>query len=542
VTRNLVAVVALALVTLVAASARAETRRFAIVVGANYPKRPGLERLRFADDDALKTAQLLESAQVETRLVTTPDQVTQTEYEATKQSRAVRDRARPARRAELDRAIKDTLDAVSKAKEAGLSTELLFWFGGHGGADGAEFAMFLEEGEAFSQSDLKRLIESSNADYNHVIVDACHARSLIAGRGEDPIVEAHLRDLSDRAMTSGIRSWTNQGRTGWIVAFGGEDAKTYEWDEYRGGIVSHAVRSALTGAADITGDSAVSYAEVDGFVYSASVGVSEAARPRVAAVPPPDAMRHPLIDWSSARAPRLELGPGVMGRIVVSDDTGNRLVELNKGVRQVTRVALLPRGRYFATLDGRELDGFDVAEGGSVAFETLRSTSSGRHPTARSGRLGEAFRAGLFARPFTRERYLMLCEQKGTCEALPPELPDSPPGPAAGPPPRRPESGRRRSFGSVPYVMLGTTAAASGAAAVFFSFSERAYGRYKAAPPEGKQRYRDITRDWDWATTAALGVAGAAGATGIGLLVWERLSPTVSVTPASASVSVSGRF
>jgi hypothetical protein len=536
-------VLALLLATLVGGSARAETRRFAIVVGANDPRRSGLEPLRFADDDALKTYELFTAAGVETMLVTNVDTDTQNRYQASGHLRSVLAKARPARRSELDQAIWRTLDAVSRAKEAGLPTELLFWFGGHGGADGAEFAMFLAEGGTFSQSDLKRMIESSSADYNHVIVDACHARSLVAGRGEDPIVEAHLMDLSDRTITSGIRSWTNQGHTGWIVAFGGEDAKTYEWDEYRGGVVSHAVRSALTGAADISGDSAVSYSEVDGFVYSAYLGVQAPARPRVAVVPPPNALRHPLLDWSSARVARLELGPWTRGRVVVNDKAGNRLVEVNKGVRQAMRLVLLPRERYYATVDDKELDGFEVGEGSGVALETLRESPARRAPKGRGGRLDEAFRAGLFVNPFTRETYRVLCEQKSACDVLPPEHPEPAP-PAVTPrvPIRGKPEVRERSFGSAPYILLGTGAVALGSAAVFFGFSENAYDRYKAAPIERKQRYRDMTRDWDWATTVSLGVAGAAGASGLGLLVWQRLSPTVSVSPASARVTISGRF
>jgi hypothetical protein len=546
--RRLAAALLFSCAALVPLHAHAETRRFAVVVGANEPKR-GLDPLRYADDDALKTYELLTAAGVETILVTTPDPDTQNVYQASAYSRAVLAKARPARRIELERAISETLEAVSKVKQSGRGAELLFWFGGHGGADGAEFAMFLEQGDAFSQSDLKRMLESSSADFNHVIVDACHARSLVTGRGEDPIVEAHLTELADDTITTGIRSWANQGNTGWIVAFGGKDAKTYEWDEYRGGVVSHAVRSALTGAADLSGDAAVSYPEVDGFVYSASVGVPAPARPRVAVVAPANAMRHPLVDWTAARAPRLELGPRLAGRVVVSDAAGNRLVELNKGVKQVMRLALLPRPRYYATLDGQELDGFDLAEGSSVEFDTLRRSSHGPTTEARGGRMDEAFRAGLFVNPFTREIYRVLCEQKGSCEVLPAEPPDAPPRPAepvltprARPPVPPQSTERRRTFGSMPYVLLGTAAVAGGSAAVFFQFSENAYARYKAAPPEGKHRQRDITRDWDWATTIALGVAGTAGAAGVGLLVWEQLSPTVSVAPGSASATISGKF
>ena len=91
-------------------------------------------------------------------------------------------------------------------------------------------------------------------------------------------------------------------------------------------------------------------------------------------------------------------------------------------------------------------------------------------------------------------------------------------------------------------IRMSPAGTAGGTAVVFFRFSENAYGRYKAAPPEGKQRYRDMTRDWDWATTTALGVVGAAGAAGVGLLVWESLSSPVRVTPGAASVTVSGSF
>jgi hypothetical protein len=92
----------------------------------------------------------------------------------------------------------------------------------------------------------------------------------------------------------------------------------------------------------------------------------------------------------------------VKGRVVVSDEAGDRLVELNEGVNQVTRLVLLPRQRYFATHGDEELDGFGVAEGDSVSFDSL-SVSTRRAPRGRGGRMDEAFRTGLFVNPFTRE-------------------------------------------------------------------------------------------------------------------------------------------
>jgi hypothetical protein len=125
---------------------------------------------------------------------------------------------------------------------------------------------------------------------------------------------------------------------------------------------------------------------------------------------------------------------------------------------------------------------------------------------------------------------------------LPAELPVAPPLPPVVAVARADVTPRAPRFGVVPYVLFGVAALASGTAALSFQASEKAYARYKAAPREGKPRYESMTRDWDWATSVALGVAGTAAGAGAGLLIWDYATRDLAVSLDARSITLSGSF
>jgi hypothetical protein len=84
---------------------------------------------------------------------------------------------------------------------------------------------------------------------------------------------------------------------------------------------------------------------------------------------------------------------------------------------------------------------------------------------------------------------------------------------------------------------------AGGAATGFFVASQGAYEKWKAAPRAEKDVWEKKTRTFDWATTISLSVAGAAGATGVGLWLWDRYAaPDVAVVAGPGSISVTTAF
>ena len=121
-------------------------------------------------------------------------------------------------------------------------------------------------------------------------------------------------------------------RAGVIVATSG-DQETHEWARYRGGILSHELRSALSGAADVNGDGRIEYSELRAFLAAANARVrNPEARVDVFARAPALDRHRALVDLraSAPTARFLHFGAGLGGRFLVEDDRGVRVADLNK--------------------------------------------------------------------------------------------------------------------------------------------------------------------------------------------------------------------
>src|SRR4029078_8213906 len=118
-------------------------------------------------------------------------------------------------------------------------------------------------------------------------------------------------------------------RAGVIVATSG-DHETHEWSRYQDGILSHELRSALTGGARVNGDGRIEYSELRAFLAAANARVKNPeARVEVFSHPPALDRHRPLFDLRAAelagRATRfLHFGAGLAGRFHVEDDRGVR--------------------------------------------------------------------------------------------------------------------------------------------------------------------------------------------------------------------------
>jgi hypothetical protein len=503
--------------TLASPEARAESAsRFAVVVGANDPGRADLPALSYADDDAVRNAELLRAQGAEVRLFGDLDAETRRLYPW-----AVPLAERPTR-ARVLAAIREQFARIAEAKRRGDKVDFFFLYSGHGAlADSGEGALVLADG-LLTRTDLyQQVLARSPADFNHLLVDACHAYQFVSSRGEAADLERSLTERARRYLDS--QTPERFPNTGVIVATSAS-AKTHEWSEYHAGVFSHEVRSALLGAADVDGDGQVTYREAGAFIAAANDRVAHAkARLDVYVQPPRRDPARPLVTWTDAT--RLVIERSVAGHLWLEDERGVRLTETHKSSEQPLTVALLPRERYYLTLEAQEYS-FTAAAGQAVRLETLaRSTGPGLRAR---GSIDEAFRRGLFAVPFgqaTLAAYRFPRPEESAVTAS-----------------ARPERPAARPLRTVGYGLVIGAAVAGLASGGFYLASNDAYRRYQGAEtPAERDRWQRRTRSFDWATTISVTAALASAGGGVTLLLYDRFHSrpvTLAVGPGTLQALV----
>jgi hypothetical protein len=367
--------------------------RIAIVIGVNTPRTPALPTLRFADDDAVRYLQLLETLGIRTRLLTIMDVPT------ARRHGAQATRASAPTLTSLDAALAEANAAFVKAKAAGRRTDLLFIYAGHGesGSDG-QGRLHLQDGY-LERTDLLGRLRASKADFNHVIIDACHASSMVFGRGApsgysdkefDPAIERYL-------AKEDIRSLPNTG----VILASSKSEETHEWSTIEAGVFSHEVRSALAGAADINADGLLEYSELGAYIAAANVAIEiPAARPSVVIQPPALDRNRPIVDIVSPNAAYLELPAGWSKHVWLEDSAGTRHVELHPDGRAPIVLALSANRSWFLRSANEELP---------LLLTRGRKTKPTQawQPSANQARgaVEESYRTQLFSQPFGSSFY-----------------------------------------------------------------------------------------------------------------------------------------
>jgi hypothetical protein len=486
-----------------AAPARAQTpRRFAVVVGANDPGQAALPALSYADDDAVRNAELLLAQGAEVRLLSDLDAETSRLYPW-----AVARAQRPTRAGVLG-AARALFAHMTQAKQRGESVDFFFVYSGHGGvADSGQGQLLLADG-ALTRTDLyEQLLAPSPADFNHVIVDACHAYEFVSGRGSDADLDRRLAERARRYLDA--QSLDRFPNTGVIVATSAS-ARTHEWSEYQGGVFSHEVRSALLGAADLDGDGRITYREAGAFVAAANERVTHTkARLDVYVHPPRRAPSRPLAVWSGG--PSLSIERPVAGHLWLEDERGVRIGEAHKSTEQPLTLALIPRERYYLTLGADEYT-FTAPGQATVRFADLTRNAG---PSLRArGSIDDAFRRGLFAVPFGHasvEAYRF-----PAADAAVSEITGARPSPSGL---------RTAGYGlAIGAVVAGLTSAGC------YLASNDAYHRFQRAETQDAQsRWKSRTTTYDWLTTIG-GVAALTSAAGAAALLYYDRSHARAVT------------
>lgn len=305
------------LLAVAAAAAPTAETSFAIVVGNNQSPVLGRRSLQYADDDAVKYAEVFRAlvSPDNLRLLTAPDEDTERLFGS-----AVSLGQRPTREA-LRKAFAEMGAAIANGKKSGRPTRAWFVFAGHGDVDKGQGFIELEDG-AFTGDDLVAALKGVEADELHVILDSCNSFFVLAprkpgGRHFTTPADAAL-ELSQRLPKVGVLLSTSA------------EAEVYEWSAFQSGIFSHAVRSGLTGAADVNGDGRVSYAEIAAFVNTASRSVpNPVLRPQVFARGPDGDNARPLVDNATSSAMELDAASTQPLRLTLRDSHGIRWFDLH---------------------------------------------------------------------------------------------------------------------------------------------------------------------------------------------------------------------
>src|SRR5205085_1332313 len=295
----------------VAGAARAEVRRFALVVGDSYGG-AGTRPLRYAERDARRIHGIL------TRLggVREEDARLLTDAGAGGVLRGL-----------------DGLSARSQAaRDRGDETLLFVYYSGH-----AKDGDLRLRDSRLPLSELRAALQDAPADVRIGFFDSCQSGVITRSKGARP---APAFDVT-RAKESGPRGLV-------LIASSAADEESQESDEIAASFFTHYLASGLLGDADASGDGKVTLAEAYAYAYGRTVGST--AETRAGA-------QHPvylydlggagdvvLTELSPARGGLL-FGAADEGVYVVLDGQRRAVAEVAKAAGSSRRLALAP-GNY----------------------------------------------------------------------------------------------------------------------------------------------------------------------------------------------------
>lgn len=382
------------------AGAPSAAARFAIVIGNNRVENGRGSDLRYADDDAVATHQLLTDAGVDSTLLVSLDEDSQRLYRDLGPHGAPRER-------DLDDTFRALSEKMRAVAQRGVDTELLIFYSGHGDVqEGGEGYVVLEDGR-LTRTKLHDLLARSPAAHNHVFVDACRSYFLVFDRGPGGERQPYTQPFGDDAVPARLSN------TGFVLSTSsGRDS--HEWERYQGGILSYELRSALRGAADADGDGRVTYSELGAFLETANQSIPNARfRPDFMVRPPAENRQQEVLRWTNDAAPlRVD---GSLGHIYIESARGERLLDAHPNTEQTLTLHVPPTRPLFVRQSDEAAER-KIRTRGPVDVSLLRPT---RPEIARRGAADLAFEA-LFASPFGR-RDVVAFERRAGVQGNAPE-------------------------------------------------------------------------------------------------------------------------
>ena len=325
---------------LAAAPAPADAARLALIVGSNTALDPELDALRYADDDALRTAGLLGLVSEDVKVLLRPDDETQALNEDLGW-------AAPSREAVLA-AIDAMVAAGTRRAAAGEDVTLYFVYSGHGNydAEGRGY-LHLEDGRLTLRDLFHRLVVPTEGSCKVIlIVDACNAGFLVSARGA-------ARRRAAGPATLHMEDYDHVG----LILAASAAGEVREWGRYLSGIFSHQVRSGLLGGADLDGDGRILFSELAAFVAAANDAVVNPVyrlTPYIRA--PLGAPDHPVIDYRDARShTRVRVDVADARRLILTDDELVRHADLHLEEGFAPLVRLPDSGTWWFRIGDREI-------------------------------------------------------------------------------------------------------------------------------------------------------------------------------------------
>ena len=338
--RPTMGILAAALVLGFAAPSLADASRLALVVGSNKALDPELEPLRYADDDALRTASLLRLVSDDVRVLVRPD-------EETEALLAKSGWAAPSREAVLAALDALVAEGVRRA-DAGDDVSLYFVYSGHGNydAEGRGY-LHLEDGRLTLRDLFHHLVEPTAGSCEVIlIIDACNAGFLVSSRGV-------AKRRAAGPTTLHMEDYDHVG----LILSASSAGEVREWGRYLAGIFSHQVRSGLLGGADLDGDGQILFPELAAFIAAANDAVVNPVyrlSPYIRA--PLGAPEHPVIDYRGARAhTRVRVDLEGAPRLVLTDDDLVRYADLHLETGFSPLVRLPHAGTWWFRVGTREI-------------------------------------------------------------------------------------------------------------------------------------------------------------------------------------------
>ncbi len=328
-------------------------QRFAVVIGNNSPFGAPRGMLRYADDDAAATHRLLLEAGVDSALLTRLD------ADSTRIVNTV-PTATPNKQ-EVQQVFAKLSEKIRQANAAGVKTELLLFYSGHGDVEHGEGFVALEDAR-LTRSELFDFLAQSAAGRNHVFIDACKSYFLVFDRGPG----------GERAEFTGAlvpqRIPAHLANTGFVLSTS-SDRDSHEWERYQGGILSHQLRSALRGAADTNHDGHISYAELGAFLTVANQHIDNPRfRPDFMVRPPSDDLAQSILTWNGPHS--LLFGHNDWGHFYIEGRKGERLLDAHPHKDQALQLWLPAERPLFIRKDD-ETHEYVVATSDSVEVEAL---------------------------------------------------------------------------------------------------------------------------------------------------------------------------
>lgn len=306
------------------AETTAEVERFALIIGANKSIDEELKPLKYADDDAARYFDLMQTLGARTYLLARLDENTARLHPS------AQDEAQIPGGDELAGVVALLKGNVRMARQRGARTEFYLFYAGHGNMKEGRGYITTENSRIYGPDVLSQIVDPISADQTHLIIDACYSFFLAYGRGAGG---SHRKV----EKLDGLQSLANRKNIGLLLSTSSA-AESHEWESFQSGVFSHEIRSALYGAADADHDGLISYREIAAFVANANQAIpNEKYRPRLHARPPQN--QASLIDINPAMMRHIEVAGSNNGHYLLENDSGVRLLDFHNASGQRMRLA-----------------------------------------------------------------------------------------------------------------------------------------------------------------------------------------------------------